>query len=125
MMEILQDTIINDPAAFRLKAIVDQIATLERTKNGKIDHASGCHDDVLFGYLIGRYALAQPHAIARFLRRGKGDKTQAAHNKSFTQITDMNKKDNVALTADVHTEHQPQRTLNVSSGLASILNLNN
>lgn len=124
MMELLQETILNRPEAFRLKPIVDQIATLERNSKGKIEHAANCHDDVLFGYLIGRYALAQPHAIARFLRRGKSPNGAANKASSFNQIANMNKKDNVALSIDTSQESQP-RKLKVSGGLSAILNLNN
>ena len=39
------------------KIIIDEISALIRTRNGRIDHPQGGHDDLLISYLIGRWFL--------------------------------------------------------------------
>jgi hypothetical protein len=55
--EILNNAINETPEVFTSKLIFNEIRTLERNKKGKIEHRQGCHDDVLFSWLVGCYAL--------------------------------------------------------------------
>ena len=50
--------IVNDkPYLINNKELFNEIRTLYRNPRGKIEHASGFHDDMLFSYLIGIYVF--------------------------------------------------------------------
>lgn len=55
--EILFDLVHEKPELFNNKFIFSELKTLVKKKNGKIEHREGAHDDVIFSYLIGLYAL--------------------------------------------------------------------
>jgi hypothetical protein len=57
MIDILKKDVVEHPEFFRIKKLYDQVRNLERTKNGKIEHSSHSHDDILFAYLMCRYAM--------------------------------------------------------------------
>lgn len=74
--EILFNIVNNRPELINNDSILDEIKTLERKKNGKIEHAAGKHDDQLFSYLIGLYPLLFDTNIGRFITNlsdGLGD----------------------------------------------------
>jgi len=66
MMEILFDIVNNDYSSPRSPEIIEDIAGLERKKNGKIEHSSVTHDDSLFSYLIVRYVFSYGNNLGRF-----------------------------------------------------------
>jgi hypothetical protein len=88
MIDILMNTIRENPEIITLEEIVKEISTLERNKNGKIEHAAGCHDDVLFGYLLSRFACSGT-GIDRQLGNNSSNKRDAV-NDYFNSITNMN-----------------------------------
>jgi hypothetical protein len=49
--------VAEEPSKLRSRWIHKQLKTLERKKNGKVEHTQGEHDDDIFSYLIGRYAM--------------------------------------------------------------------
>jgi hypothetical protein len=71
MMEMLQSDVNYRPEVFYASDLIKEISTLELNKNGKIEHAANCHDDVLFGYLIGRYAIKNVESTKDLLFKNK------------------------------------------------------
>ena len=71
IVEFLLEDVVANPHIYQIKEINDEIANLERGKSGKIEHSSGNHDDLLFGYLMGRYAIGWLESTAQILARGK------------------------------------------------------
>lgn len=71
MIELLQYEVTNNPSVFVSKDLIGEIATLELSRRGKVEHASGCHDDVLFGYLMARFAIAKVPSTHVLLRANK------------------------------------------------------
>ena len=57
MIDLLFDIVENEYDKFVSENIYHDLVTLERKKNGKIEHASGAHDDNLMSYLIFRWAV--------------------------------------------------------------------
>ena len=55
MIEILRDIVADEYNTLNCKELVDEIAGLERTKNDKIEHGEGGHDDLVMAYLLVRY----------------------------------------------------------------------
>lgn len=49
--------VAEEPSKLRSRWIHKQLKTLERKKNGKVEHTQGEHDDDIFSYLLGRYAM--------------------------------------------------------------------
>lgn len=59
MLDLLAEKMNTRPDIFVSNFILEQISGLEVKKNGKIEHADGGHDDILFAYLVGLYASIQ------------------------------------------------------------------
>jgi len=57
MFDILPEIVDVEYDKFVSKKIYDDLASLERKDNGKIEHASDSHDDALMSYLIFRWSL--------------------------------------------------------------------
>jgi hypothetical protein len=57
MMDILQALVDTEYDKFVSPNIYSDLCTLQRKKNGKIEHSSTGHDDSLMAYLIFRYAV--------------------------------------------------------------------
>lgn len=57
MFEILYDVVENEPEKIVIPELYSEIKTLQMIK-GKVQAASGFHDDIVMSYLICRYALA-------------------------------------------------------------------
>lgn len=57
MMDILMDIVENEYDKLISENIYKDLVTLERKKNGKIEHAVGKHDDCIMSYLIFRWAV--------------------------------------------------------------------
>lgn len=57
MFELLPEIIDYEYDKIVAQELYDEIAALEMKKNGKIEHSSDGHDDVLMAYLVVRYAL--------------------------------------------------------------------
>lgn len=66
--EILFNAVNEEPHVFTSKHIFDEIKKLERTNKGKIEHREGCHDDVLFSWLVANYALLYGSNINKFVK---------------------------------------------------------
>lgn len=66
--EILNNAVNETPYVFTSKLIFDELKTLERTNKGKIEHRSGCHDDVLFSWLVACYAFMYGTNSGKFVK---------------------------------------------------------
>jgi len=99
--EILFNIVNNQPELINNDSILDEIKTLERKKNGKIEHRAGKHDDQLFSYLIGLYPLLYDTNIGKFVKViGDGVGTDASTygmeedkttKRQMTSVLKMNK----------------------------------
>ena len=56
---ILFNLVEESPELINNPFIFSELKTLVKTKNGKIEHQSGAHDDIIMSYLIGLYVLQQ------------------------------------------------------------------
>jgi hypothetical protein len=57
MFELLPEIVENEYDKIVSPRLYEDIAGLERKKNGKVEHSNTTHDDTLMAYLIFRYAL--------------------------------------------------------------------
>lgn len=55
LIEILYDRVNYHKDKFVSFHIHDELQTMEVKKNGKVEHAQGCHDDQVFSYLMALY----------------------------------------------------------------------
>lgn len=55
LIEILYDRVNLHKDKFVAPILHDELQTMEVKKNGKVEHADGCHDDQVFSYLMGLY----------------------------------------------------------------------
>ena len=85
MINDLLPMIVNDePEVITCPFIFSDIRNLERKKNGKIEHRDKQHDDNLFSYLLGRWALGfakHTNLNSIIMRSGYDEETQEK-NKS-------------------------------------------
>lgn len=90
MIRHLLQTVEELPHLVTHPIIQDQIRTLQRKKNGKIEHRQGFHDDDLMAYLLCVYAdrHEQP-VLRRLLSQARSDRTQVASS----QISALNVSD--------------------------------
>ena len=65
--EILPYMIENEPENIIIPELFQELKTLERNRNGKIEAKAGAHDDVLMAWLIGLYALLYGKNINKFV----------------------------------------------------------
>lgn len=69
MIKEILNMIINErPEIIISDNIFKEIKTLERKKNGKIEHRDGCHDDCLMSYLIGLYMILYGLNSSKFIK---------------------------------------------------------
>jgi len=47
-----------EPHTIRCRHTYEELKTLERKNNGKVEHANGAHDDFIMSMLVGRYAAS-------------------------------------------------------------------
>lgn len=66
MMNIVFDIVENDYENVISPLVIEDIAGLERSKSGKIEHRLDGHDDNLFSYLMTRYVFSYGENLARF-----------------------------------------------------------
>ncbi len=69
------------PHLWRISDIQNELRTLQRKKNGKVEHRSGFHDDVLFSSLICHFADRSDGGVLRVLlsqTAGSGSRMEAA-----------------------------------------------
>jgi hypothetical protein len=106
MMELLPEIIDNEYDKITSPKLYDDIAGMERKKSGKIEHSDSSHDDVLFSYLIFRYALHYGDSLRqKFGISPIASKNNLKSTGIFTDITKMgsiidnaNKLDNLLIT---------------------------
>ena len=67
MFELLHMIVQETPNEINSVKLFQQIKTLERTRNGKVEASSGLKDDILMAYLFTRWAMVQP-GIERFTK---------------------------------------------------------
>jgi hypothetical protein len=99
--EVLYGIVNDQPEIVRVQDIFNEIKNLERKKNGKIEHRSGEHDDVLFAYLMVRYGMAYGKNIPKFVKYTKnadGSLTTEGHGKALSQIAQLGKANKRAST---------------------------
>lgn len=134
--EVLTDTVNNSPEVILAKPIYDDITTLERKKNNKIEHRDGEHDDSLFSYLIGRWVLSFGTNLAKFLLQGTNStvpigeiKSNMQYNLSF--LSSLNNTDSVGSFSEsiirVNLEEEQKKKMDDDryNKFKNILNLNN
>lgn len=92
MMDILMDMVENDYKNILSPRVIEDITTLERKKNGKIEHADtkiagkSAHDDNLFSYLMVRYIWNYGKNLSRFLIYKKSkDNNMVDGTKSYNK----------------------------------------
>ena len=62
-LDVLSGRIKHHKYLFRSKDIYNEICSLTENKNGRIDHKSGAHDDLLFAYMIGQWVLTDAYYL--------------------------------------------------------------
>lgn len=65
--EILFSIVIERPELITDRVIFEQITTLERKSDIRIEHADGCHDDLLMAFLIGQYIINRGRNMSKFI----------------------------------------------------------
>ena len=109
MVDIIFDIVENGYKDIISPDVIEDIAGLERKRNGKIEHSSSGHDDNLFSYLMVRYAWAYGTNLGRFNLY-----------KTETQI-----KTNIENLANTGARSDEEFVHNFSSILAANFNNNN
>ena len=66
MLDLLKRYVKEYKHLLNSKFLVDDILNLERKKNGKIEAAAGCHDDMVMAYLHILYVLHYGSELGRF-----------------------------------------------------------
>ena len=94
MLDILSEIVENKPYNLSLPELYSELKTLSYTKSGKIEHAAGCHDDVIFAYLLVCYAVSYSNTIRKFLN-GSSNKQMKINssnllNKPYLEMSDVN-----------------------------------
>ena len=84
MLELLKYDIDTFPDTFTAKILVKELSTMGYNKSGKIEHASGCHDDHVFGYCIGRYARTFNKILSKWDKRNAFKIVDAKHTSLNT-----------------------------------------
>jgi hypothetical protein len=82
--EILNNAVNETPYVFTSRLIFDELKTLERNNKGKVEHRSGCHDDVLFSWLVACYAFLYGTNAGKFVKvtsDGHYDDTEDKQNQ--------------------------------------------
>ena len=103
LFNLVEETpeLINNPFLF------SELKTLVKTKNGKIEHQAGSHDDVVMSYLIGLYTL-QNHTEAnkKQFKRSKNSEGSESFLRSIrpaTGVEDGEEKDSNKPTKTIST----------------------
>lgn len=87
--EILNMVVNERPEMIISDSIFKEIKTLERKKNGKIEHRDGCHDDCLMSYLIGLYMILYGLNAGKFIKishTGKFNEEQVETDNSKQRV---------------------------------------
>lgn len=66
MIDLLRTAVNESYDVINSKVLVEEIAGLERQRNGKIEHSQTSHDDLLFSYLMCQYAWAYGEKLQEF-----------------------------------------------------------
>lgn len=66
MIELLVNTVSENYDIINSKYLADEIASLERGKNGKIEHSEMSHDDMVFAYLVCKYVWSYGSRLSEF-----------------------------------------------------------
>jgi hypothetical protein len=101
MIDLLRSVINEEYTTLKSKRLVDDIAGLERTKNGKIEHGDVTHDDLLFAYLVIRWVWAYGTNLHHFfiyknkkITTDDGEQIDAKQEfvNQFLQVAKLNDK---------------------------------
>jgi len=89
--------IVNDrPELINNMELFQNIRTLYRNPRGKIEHQTGFHDDLLFSYLIGLYALLYSNSINKFVKNisdmTDNENTSNSSNNILNKMIEMNQE---------------------------------
>lgn len=68
MIDILFETVDSESDELAYPELYDELKTLVYSKAGKVEHDSNAHDDMIFAYLIVKYAMKYSNNINKFLR---------------------------------------------------------
>jgi len=68
MIDILFDVMENYKEELYYPEIYDELKTLVYSKNGKVEHDTNAHDDIIFSYLMVKYSMQYSNNISKFLR---------------------------------------------------------
>lgn len=129
MIELLKSEVINNPEVFGIDRIIQEIRTLEYKKNGKIEHGSGHHDDVLMAYLFTRLAMSLTEDYSKYRKIESSDSAATLHiissmnNSKFDKINDMF-KDFDKYEQLNNNNNLGNESNNQMGGFASIMSLN-
>lgn len=66
MIDLLRTAVNENYDIINCTELVEEIAGLERQRNGKIEHSQTTHDDLLFSYLMCQYAWAYGERLHEF-----------------------------------------------------------
>lgn len=84
MLDLLKRYVKEYRHLLNSKFLVDDILNLERKKNGKIEAANGCHDDMVMAYLHILYVLHYGSELGRF----GIDKTRCSYENARRVVSD-------------------------------------
>jgi hypothetical protein len=68
MIDILFEVTDANYSELAYPELYDELKTLVYSKNGKVEHDTNAHDDILFAYLMVKYAIRYSNNINKFLR---------------------------------------------------------
>jgi hypothetical protein len=128
MIECVKMLVTDHPECLLAKRIVDEIKTMEVKKTGKIEHASGEHDDAVLAKSFALYVKNYHWAtLKRFMKCGRATVFNAmkriafANRRSDAKATQA-EKSAVAIADSV--KNLPGKTAAVSTPMSRILSLN-
>jgi hypothetical protein len=107
MYELLPDIVDNEYDKIVSPYLYEDIAGLERKRNGKIEHSETSHDDNLMSYLIFRYALHYGKSL-----------------KNKFGINAIPSKGNVKVVSSTQNMRRIETLINQAASLDSISNFN-
>ena len=122
MMNILAHALDETPELFRADEMNKQIQTLQYAKGGKIEHAPGCHDDLIMAYLVACYAMTLTVDFSNSVSDGDMQRTKIGSNlqnrsmtsddtKSYNNILDMDQELTKYQSSQVYRESRGNNDL--------------
>jgi len=130
--EILNNAVNESPEVFTSKLVFNEIRTLERNKKNKVEHRQGCHDDILFSWLVGMYAFLYGTNSGKFFKvltdgipTPEEKEVIRSSARNIFNLTQMGKMDENSLSAQLiekfkedhmNTDEEEKEAIASSSG---------